>query len=84
MFASRTGAPAMYRAGTTMAPGTPIAYVITGEVRLEYGPGGQSVAHARARRSSLHTKRVKFIESSNPADVEQTLRRYFGWAKVRW
>ena len=49
-----------------------IAYVITGEVHLEYGPGGQSVAHARSG-DHLFIPKGEIHRESNPADVEQTL-----------
>jgi uncharacterized RmlC-like cupin family protein len=49
-----------------------IAYVITGEVHLEYGPGGQSVAHARPG-DHLFIPKGEIHRESNPADVERTL-----------
>jgi uncharacterized RmlC-like cupin family protein len=49
-----------------------IAYVITGEVRLEYGPGGQSVAHA-CPGDHLFIPKGEIHRESNPANFEQTL-----------
>jgi uncharacterized RmlC-like cupin family protein len=49
-----------------------IAYVITGEVRLEYGPGGQSVAHA-CPRDHLFIPKGEIHRESNPANLEPTL-----------
>jgi uncharacterized RmlC-like cupin family protein len=49
-----------------------IAYVITGEVRLEYGSRGQSVAHA-CPGDHLFIPKGEIHRESNPADVEQTL-----------
>ena len=49
-----------------------IAYVITGEVRLEYGPGGQSVAHAHPG-DHLFIPKGEIHRESNPADIEQSL-----------
>jgi len=49
-----------------------IAYVITGEVRLEYGPGGQSVAHA-CPGDHLFIPKGEIHRESNPANLEQTL-----------
>jgi uncharacterized RmlC-like cupin family protein len=49
-----------------------IAYVITGEVRLEYGPGGQSLAHA-CPGDHLFIPKGEIHRESNPANLEQTL-----------
>jgi uncharacterized RmlC-like cupin family protein len=49
-----------------------IAYVITGACRLEYGPGGQQVAHAEPG-DYLYIPKGEIHRESNPLQGDQAL-----------